>query len=496
MAMMTGRVLLVCALCVLWCGAGCVCAEEEDTADDGFMSGGEGLPRNPEKVVSAPEALGSPTPHSGVGEEEALIPEEVTPQTTEEIPEDGAEDEEENFSEEEAKGGRINGSTKGITEEEKKETPAREPLQVKDSHSPQSEEELEEKDNTEPKTRNEKKKEEGPPPPVSAAQPTTLATTQTPEVKLPGRKTPHEDPEGDASQKGLNDAQTLTHQKNENSSSQAEKTAEPPEDPSQDIVAEQQGQATATENLTENAPATNQAETTASSISTSDSVDAQRKAEEEGDNEIEALNPNEASILSLVNKNGQGKVIPSFSGEQQKQEGQPLGKSGAGGAPTSTLSTVTSSPAGKESAKHLASGTSPDGHQNVDGGSTADGYQTATTGYGDKTQEDGPLKIPTGNLATADANGPTTMGVGQDGTAVTPEAGANSAEDEGTVGGTDAQGEEGIHPLNRDENATALNSSLGNVSQGNNSDGGTMRGSGLLPSLLLLLLGLWGIAAL
>ncbi|EAN99569.1 Mucin-associated surface protein (MASP) [Trypanosoma cruzi] len=32
MAMMTGRVLLVCALCVLWCGAGCGRCEEEGTA--------------------------------------------------------------------------------------------------------------------------------------------------------------------------------------------------------------------------------------------------------------------------------------------------------------------------------------------------------------------------------------------------------------------------------------------------------------------------------
>ncbi|PBJ79068.1 mucin-associated surface protein [Trypanosoma cruzi cruzi] len=37
--MMTGRVLLVCALCVLWCGAGGRCDEGEDTAGSG--SGGE-----------------------------------------------------------------------------------------------------------------------------------------------------------------------------------------------------------------------------------------------------------------------------------------------------------------------------------------------------------------------------------------------------------------------------------------------------------------------
>ncbi|PBJ77051.1 trans-sialidase [Trypanosoma cruzi cruzi] len=78
----------------------------------------------------------------------------------------------------------------------------------------------------------------------------------------------------------------------------------------------------------------------------------------------------------------------------------------------------------------------------------------------------------------------------------TPEVSVRSAEDGDTAEGTDAQGEEGIHPQDRDLNATALSSSLGNVSQGNNSDACTVRGSGLLPSLLLLLLGLWGFAAL
>ncbi|RNC43893.1 amastigote surface protein 4 [Trypanosoma cruzi] len=80
------------------------------------------------------------------------------------------------------------------------------------------------------------------------------------------------------------------------------------------------------------------------------------------------------------------------------------------------------------------------------------------------------------------------------GSTVNHESSARSGEDEGTVGGTDAQ-KEGVHPEAGEVNATALSSSLGNLSQENNSDGGTMRGSGLLPSLLLLL-GLWGFAAL
>ncbi|EKF27561.1 trans-sialidase, putative [Trypanosoma cruzi marinkellei] len=92
------------------------------------------------------------------------------------------------------------------------------------------------------------------------------------------------------------------------------------------------------------------------------------------------------------------------------------------------------------------------------------------------------------------------VGVGADGggassaasTATTP-----SSDDAQTVaagsGGT-TQGE-GIHPQDGEVNATVLNSSLGNMSWGNNTgDASTVGGSGLLP--LLLLLGLWGFAAL
>ncbi|EKG02322.1 mucin-associated surface protein (MASP), putative, partial [Trypanosoma cruzi] len=229
-------------------------------------------------------------------------------------------------------------------------------------------------------------------------------------------------------------------------------------------------------------------------------------------NEITALNKKKPSISRLGDGNKLAKVIPSAEviapasqgtvsqptpGELQQTAPELLKTSkgtGGGDVSTSTLSTVTNSPAGKESVKNLASGTSPDGHQNVDGGSTVDGYQTTTTGYGDNTQEDGPLKTPKGNLSIADANGPTTMGVGQDGTAVTPEVSASSAEDEENVEGKNVQEEE-VQPQNRDVKAAALNSSLGHLSQGNNSDGGTVRGSGLLSSLLLLL-GLWVFAAL
>ncbi|PBJ71222.1 trans-sialidase [Trypanosoma cruzi cruzi] len=156
---------------------------------------------------------------------------------------------------------------------------------------------------------------------------------------------------------------------------------------------------------------------------------------------------------------------------------------GSDGASTKAVSTVTTSPAGKESVDLLASGASPNGHQNVD------------TGDGDKTQEDEPHKTPVGNVNAADANAPTTMGEGREGPAVNPEAGASPGGNGEPTEGTDGQEEE-VHPQDGEVNATALSSSLGNVPQGNNSDGGTVSESRMLPSLLLLLLGLWGLAAL
>ncbi|EAN93300.1 putative trans-sialidase [Trypanosoma cruzi] len=80
-----------------------------------------------------------------------------------------------------------------------------------------------------------------------------------------------------------------------------------------------------------------------------------------------------------------------------------------------------------------------------------------------------------------------------DGSLQTPGVSVSSGADGETAGGTDVQ-QEGIHAQAGEVTATALNNSLGNVSQGNNTDAGTVRGSGLLPSLLLLL-GLWGFAA-
>ncbi|EAN95991.1 putative trans-sialidase, Group V [Trypanosoma cruzi] len=114
---------------------------------------------------------------------------------------------------------------------------------------------------------------------------------------------------------------------------------------------------------------------------------------------------------------------------------------------------------------------------NIGAGSVSGAASIATTASSEADQ------------AVVTVGGETVQG---NGSPQTPEVSVSSGKDGETAEGTDAQ--EGIHAQAGEVTATALNSSLVNVSQGNNSDASSMRGSGLLP--LLLLLGLWGFAAL
>ncbi|KAF8278455.1 putative trans-sialidase, Group V [Trypanosoma cruzi] len=161
------------------------------------------------------------------------------------------------------------------------------------------------------------------------------------------------------------------------------------------------------------------------------------------DTEIGAFIPNKANVQVQLDRSAEGDAIQSSGGGTEEQ-GQLLGSSGAGGASTTAVSTITTpSAGGEESVMQVVSGSSSDGSENVGGGSFSDGDPRVET------------------------------------------------REEGTKGQ-----EEEVNTQVREVNATAVSSSLGNVSQENNSDAGTVCGSGLLPSLLLLLLGLWGFAAL
>ncbi|PWU86000.1 putative trans-sialidase, Group V [Trypanosoma cruzi] len=189
---------------------------------------------------------------------------------------------------------------------------------------------------------------------------------------------------------------------------------------------------------------------------------------------------------------------PSGLGGQQQNEQVPLRTSenaGSGVLSTSAASTATTSPAVKESDNQSASGTSPEGHSNVDVDSSSEGVQTVDAETGDAVQGNGTQQPSVGTPATADINAPTAEIMAHDGTAVTPEVGAHSGANGETTEGTNGQKREGIHAQDGEVKAAALSSSVKNVSQGNNSDAGSVCGSGLLSSLLLLL-GLWGFAAL
>ncbi|PBJ77906.1 trans-sialidase [Trypanosoma cruzi cruzi] len=191
-------------------------------------------------------------------------------------------------------------------------------------------------------------------------------------------------------------------------------------------------------------------------------------------------------------------VPESTRHEQQPLKPEPLkGEEGAGsgGASNSAKTTVTTHSVGSQSAEQLPSGGSHDGNESVSADSSSDGNPAVGTVGGGTTQGNESPQIPAGNPDTADANTPTAEGEGQDEPTANPEEDASSGENGEPTEGTDGQEEE-VHPQDGEVNATALSSSLGNVSQGNNSDGGTVSESRMVPSLLLLLLGLWGLAAL
>ncbi|RNE97251.1 putative trans-sialidase [Trypanosoma cruzi] len=227
--------------------------------------------------------------------------------------------------------------------------------------------------------------------------------------------------------------------------------------------------------------------------------------------EITALNPNKASIpkakdtetavldARLTPASGpvaqQTVSLPTPAGPLLAEKESSTMSSGVGGVGVSTSreTTVTNPLPGLESVQQLASVKSSDGTQSVNAASSSVGDKTVGRGAGDETQNDETHQPSMDPSATADANTPTAKGVGHDGTAVDQEMNASFREDEESAGGTD--GQEDIHAQQGEVKAAALSSSPGNVSQGNNSDAGTVRGSGLLPSLLLLL-GLWGLAAL
>ncbi|PBJ76458.1 trans-sialidase [Trypanosoma cruzi cruzi] len=212
--------------------------------------------------------------------------------------------------------------------------------------------------------------------------------------------------------------------------------------------------------------------------------------------EITALNTIKPPITPPKDPNAQKIVVPSFGGTPHAGQEPLNGGEGADGLGVPEAASIASTSSGSgQTVQQLASETSPDGNADVDGAPSSSGNPTVGEGNADTIQGDGRHTPSVGDTpATADTNVLTAETVGHDGAALTTEVSMSSGADGETAGGTDGQEEE-IHPQDRDVNATALSSSLGNLSQGTNADAGTVSGRRVLPPLLLLL-GLWGFAAL
>ncbi|RNC50945.1 trans-sialidase [Trypanosoma cruzi] len=193
-----------------------------------------------------------------------------------------------------------------------------------------------------------------------------------------------------------------------------------------------------------------------------------------------------------MNRLTQGSANERSGGRQEEQES--LEVRGAGSASASAVSTVSTSSAEEDSVVQVTSGTSPDGTQTMDAASSHDGNTAAETEARNTVQGDGSPQTPVDDPDAAAKKAPNTDTMGQDGPTVNPEAGASSGESGEPTEEANGQEEE-VQPQDGDVNTTALSSNVGNVSQGHNSDAGSMRESGLLPSLFVLL-GLWGFAAL
>ncbi|ESS55623.1 trans-sialidase [Trypanosoma cruzi Dm28c] len=200
--------------------------------------------------------------------------------------------------------------------------------------------------------------------------------------------------------------------------------------------------------------------------------------------EIAAFNPNKDPTPSPVNAPSQGTAIQPSGGGKEEQ-GQSLGSSGVNGVSAPTVSSAKASSGGEGPATQLVSQESSDGSKSVGGASSPGSDAAVGTRDRSTVQGDGSSQTPMGTPTTADTNAPNAEDMGHDGTAVTADVSVSS--------GADGQKEE-VNTQFGDVKAAALSSSLGNVSHGNNTDAGSVCGSGLLP-LLLFLLGLWGFAA-
>ncbi|ESS61906.1 mucin-associated surface protein (MASP) [Trypanosoma cruzi Dm28c] len=222
--MMTGRVLLVCALCVLWCGAGCGFAKEKAVQDVQRDVSASGTPLLGSKELVTPR---QETQELNVGPTDVnvKVPRESSPSLEEEVDDDDDDDIDDDDSEEKQE--KIKGPTQAQEGKNNKGAP------------------------------------ESLPAPSGGPAPSSTA----------GEGGPTAEKES---------AQKITEVVNENTPSGSKTGSEAPAPPSEDATQGQHSHDTDTENSTKNAATGTPAETSSSSTSASGSGDhVQNKADED-----------------------------------------------------------------------------------------------------------------------------------------------------------------------------------------------------------------------
>ncbi|PBJ71300.1 mucin-associated surface protein [Trypanosoma cruzi cruzi] len=287
--MMTGRVLLVCALCVLWCGAcGGRCDEGEDTAIVVVSPGGRSNDGNggPGPAPPSPTGIGTSVPPPMVPESEV---------SHERIP--GA------YSE--GRGGKKNQNEDGVQEN------VAEDVENSRNHERLSEQSTQKEESQEETPEEEKEKDAYPPaeevvkgtqqslsqkPPPQQLQVQTTApagrggpTATTGPARPPA---PAEPSSMDGSRTiEPTDSRNTSQESHDKSLLQTKTESSAPEPPLKDAFPEQHGQGRTTPDSMLNASAGSQARNTAPSTSTSGSGEAESEADE---TDAQRPNPNKS----------------------------------------------------------------------------------------------------------------------------------------------------------------------------------------------------------
>ncbi|EAN98611.1 Mucin-associated surface protein (MASP) [Trypanosoma cruzi] len=285
--MMTGRVLLVCALCVLWCGAGSRCDEGEDTAivvvsPVGRSNDGNG---GPGPAPPSPTGIGTSGPLPMVPESE--VSQERIPgaysegrgeknyQNEDGVQENVAEDVENSRNHERLSEQSTQKESQEETPEEEKEKDAYPPAEEVVKGTQQS---LSQK------------------PPPQQLQVQTTAPTEGGGPTAPTGPARPPAPAEPSSRNGSRtieptDSRNPSQESHDKSLLQTKTESSAPEPPLKDAFSEQHGQETTTPDSMLNASAGSQARNTAPSTSTSGSGEAESEADE---NDAQRPNPNKS----------------------------------------------------------------------------------------------------------------------------------------------------------------------------------------------------------